>query len=231
MKLLYIIFLFLSSIFLSCSFNSHSNTDQTAGKTDVITYLNQAVDTSFTFDNLKVGESPKNWSTNITGEGPSCRWTIQAENQNKSLVQVSNSTEDYRFNIIINDNLKYKDLEINLRFKGIKGKGDQGGGPVWRYQDENNYYVVRANPLEDNYRLYKVVNGNRKMLKSANLKINSGEWYDIRVIMKGKAIACYLNNQLLIETTDDTFVAAGKIGLWTKSDAVTAFDDIKIKHY
>ncbi len=230
MKTLSIITLFLSSILLS--FNLNSNTEQSKSKpnnTIKITYF--SADTSFTFKDLKEGESPKGWSSSLTGEGPSCRWTIQSENQNKSLVQISNSTEDYRFNIITNDNLKYKDLEIKLRFKGISGKGDQGGGPIWRYQDENNYYVVRANPLEDNYRLYKVVNGNRKMLKSANLKINSSKWYNLRVIMKGNAIECYLNNQLLMQTTDDTFVAAGKIGLWTKSDAVTAFDDIEIRNF
>ena len=148
--------------------------------------------------------------------------------ENNVLAQVSNETDDYHFNIIVNDSLQYKNPEINLRFKGVKGKGDQGGGPIWRYQDENNYYVARANPLENNFRIYKVVNGRRIELKSAHININSNQWYIIKVTMIDNVIKCYFNNKLELEVTDNTFENSGKIGLWTKSDAVTYFDDFEI---
>ena len=203
MKSLLIISVLMASTFLSC----------------------QAQDKKvFSFDHFK----SLDWSSHITGNGVPCKWEIINDAGNNVLAQVSNETDEYRFNIIVNKSLQYKNLEINLRFKGVKGNGDQGGGPVWRYQDENNYYVVRANPLENNFRIYKVVNGRRIELKSANIKINSNQWYNIKVTMVGNVIKCYFNNKLELEVKDNTFKNSGKIGLWTKSDAVTYFDDFKI---
>jgi hypothetical protein len=88
--------------------------------------------------------------------------------------------------------------------------------------------VARANPLENNYRVYKVVNGNRIQMESARVTINTGEWYSLKVTMKGDKIKCYFNGKPELETTDSTFKKAGKVGLWTKSDAVTYFDDFKV---
>ena len=181
----------------------------------------------FSFDNFYLDETSA-WSSHITGDGTPCKWEIINDAEKNVLAQVSNETEDYRFNIIVNDSLQYKNLEINLRFKGVKGNGDQGGGPVWRYQDENNYYVARANPLENNFRVYKVVNGRRIELKSADVKINSNQWYSIKITMDDDIIKCYFNNILELELSDNTFKNSGKIGLWTKSDAVTYFDNFEI---
>ena len=181
----------------------------------------------YSFDNFKLDETSA-WSSHITGNGAPCKWEIINDAGNNVLAQVSKETEDYRFNIIVNDSLQYKNLEINLRFKGVTGNGDQGGGAVWRYQDENNYYIVRANPLENNFRVYKVVNGRRIELQSSNVKINSNQWYDIKITMIDNAIKCYFNNTLELELSDNTFTNSGKIGLWTKSDAVTYFDDFEI---
>ncbi len=181
--------------------------------------------TNFNFDNYQ----PENWEIALTGNGKMCNWKLINDNNNMVLAQISNEKPDYRFNLIINKKLYYKDVEIALKFNGIDGEGDQGGGPVWHYIDNNNYYVARANPLENNFRLYKVINGDRIELKSANIKINSKQWYQIKIIMKGDKIQCYFNNKLELETTDNTFPTAGKIGLWTKSDAVTYFDDLNIK--
>ena len=181
----------------------------------------------YSFDNLYLEEASA-WSSHITGNGAPCKWEIINDAENNVLAQVSNETEDYRFNIIVNDHLQYKDLEINLRFKGVKGNGDQGGGPVWRYQDQNNYYVARANPLENNFRVYKVVKGRRIELKSARININSNQWYSIKITMEEDIIKCYFNHKLELEVSDNTFKNAGKIGLWTKSDAVTYFDDLEI---
>ena len=181
----------------------------------------------FSFENFKLDKSSV-WTSHITGNGAPCKWEIINDAENNVLAQVSNETDDYRFNIIVNDSLQYKNLEIYLRFKGVEGNGDQGGGPVWRYQDENNYYVARANPLENNFRVYKVTNGRRIELKSAHININSNQWYTIKITMDEDMIKCYFNNKLELELTDNTFKNSGKIGLWTKSDAVTYFDDFEI---
>ncbi len=190
--------------------------------------LPAAADTLFTFENYPVGKTPSGWIEALTGRGKPCHWQIVNDHGNHVLAQVSAETPDYRFNLITNNLLRYKDVEISVRFKGVQGRGDQGGGPVWRYRDANNYYVARANPLENNFRLYKVANGNRYMLKSASFRIDSGKWYTLKITMQGNRIRCYFDGKLKLETTDNTFSQAGKAGLWTKSDAVTWFDDMRI---
>jgi len=183
---------------------------------------------SFDFENCIVNSKPENWSIALTGEGKMCEWKIIDDAGNKVLAQVGDEKNDYRFNLIVNDELSFKDVQIKLKYKGITGNNDQGGGPVWRYIDENNYYVARANPLENNYRVYKVVNGKRIQLKSARVDTKTGEWYSLKVIMKGDKIKCYFNGKLELETTDSTFKNAGKVGIWTKSDAVTYFDNFEV---
>lgn len=185
-------------------------------------------DTIFHFENYAVGKTPVGWTAYLTGRGKPCKWEVRNDAGNKVLAQVSQEPEDYRFNLIVNDSLSYKDVTISVKFKGITGHNDQGGGPVWRFQDANNYYVARANPLENNFRLYKVVNGDRHMLKSARLNIETGKWYTLKVMMKGNRITCYFDGKPELETTDETFLQAGKTGLWTKSDAVTYFDEFKL---
>jgi len=185
-------------------------------------------DVSFSFDDNRIGEIPSGWSGFFTGKGKSGKWKVLDDNGNNVLAQTSMENFGYHFDVIVNDELIYKDLEITLKFKGVEGKEDQGGGPVWRYQDVDNYYIARANPLENNYRLYKVVDGNRKMLESIDIDVTTGEWHTVKIIMKGNRMECYYNGELHLSTTDNTFTNAGKIGLWTKADAVTYFDDLQI---
>ena len=185
-------------------------------------------DTLFDFENYTAGNTPPGWTTALTGRGKMCDWRIVNDSGNKVLAQTSSETPDYRFNLITNNSLISKNIEISVRFKAMNGRGDQGGGPVWRYKDEDNYYVARANPLENNYRVYKVVNGNRIQLKSANIKMSTGKWYSLKIVMKGDNIQCYFNDKLSLQVTDGTFPDPGKIGLWTKSDAVTWFDNLKV---
>ncbi len=153
----------------------------------------------FNFEDYEINQTPQGWATHLTGKGKMCKWEILNDNGNKVLAQVSSETPDYRFNIIVNDSLRYKNVQINVKFKGVDGKMDQGGGPVWRYLDANNYYVARANPLENNFRLYKVVNGNRKELKNADITIDSNKWYDLKITMEGNKIQCYFNGKLSLE--------------------------------
>jgi hypothetical protein len=115
-----------------------------------------------------------------------------------------------------------------VSFKAVCGVIDQGGGPVWRYQDADNYYIARANPLESNYRVYKVIDGKRIQLDSADIEVPAGCWHRLRVVHKGDEIRCYLNGKLLLEVTDTALRTEGRVGLWTKADAVTLFDDLQV---
>ena len=134
------------------------------------------------------------------------------------------------FNLCVVNDSSYKDVEMSVAFKALKGKNDQGGGLVWRYQDHDNYYIARMNPLEDNYRVYKVVAGKRiQMATKEGLKIPVGEWHTLQIKMTGQQIECSLDGKKLLEAKDDTFTKAGKIGLWTKSDAQTEFDNLAVK--
>ena len=140
--------------------------------------------------------------------------------------QVSASGQRPQFNLCVCDEVRLRDLSLALSFKAVAGKIDQGGGPIWRYQDPKNYYVARMNPLEDNFRVYKVRDGVRTQLASADAKLPAGEWHRIRISQVGDRIRCYLDDKLLLDVRDGTFLEAGKIGLWTKADAVTYFRDI-----
>ena len=178
----------------------------------------------FDFEDDTVGSIPEGWSHTFTGD-----WKVMDDNGNKVLKQISSNHSGSYFNVIVNDQINATDVDITVRFKGVAGREDQGGGPVWRYQNIDNYYIARANPLENNFRVYKVVNGRRKEMKSADLEIQSGKWYTLRITMQGDKITCYFDGKPELETTDKTFTKSGKTGLWTKADAVTVFDDMKIK--
>jgi hypothetical protein len=128
------------------------------------------------------------------------------------------------------DDLSYRDVELTVGFKAVKGASDQGGGFVWRYQDANNYYVARMNPLEDNYRLYHVVAGKRTQFGGKEgLKVPTGTWHTLKVTMVGDKIECFLDGKKEIEATDTTFAKAGQVGLWTKADAQSHFDDFRVR--
>jgi hypothetical protein len=186
----------------------------------------------FNFDNIPVGEFPNGWSNQKTGKGGLGTWAVildpTAPSQPNVFAQTSEEHPGYHFNVAVAEECLFSDLVIKLRFKAIDGQEDQGGGPVWRYQDADNYYICRANPLEANFRVYKVVDGNRKQLMSSNVEIRSNVWHSLEVKNIGNRIRCWFNDLLYLDVTDDTFTI-GKIGLWTKADAVTWFDDVKVE--
>lgn len=185
-------------------------------------------DMLFNFENDKERQVPVGFSTAVTGNSKSTKWSVVNDNGNKAVAQQAlNSGSCY--NMLVLDKTGYKDFVTTVKIKAISGKEDQGGGLVWRYIDKDNYYIARYNPLENNLRFYRVVNGNRKQLESVESDIKQGEWFTMTIEMKGNRIACSLNEKKLIETTDDTFQSAGLIGFWTKADAVTYFDELTIK--
>lgn len=187
---------------------------------------------TFNFDNDNVGGMPTGFHGARTGQGTEGNWVVMADSTAPSkpnvVAQTSRDRTDYRFPLLIADQGSFKDLEISVKFKAVEGEVDRAGGLVFRLKDANNYYIVRANALEDNYRLYHVINGSRRQFAGANFKVTSGEWHDLKVECVGNKIICYYDGQRKIEATDDSFKDAGKVGLWTKADSLTYFDDLRV---
>jgi hypothetical protein len=187
---------------------------------------------AFKFGKDDLGKVPMGWKAEKTGKGEGSVWKIAADETAPSksgyvLAQTAKSPNAV-FNICVAEDTKYKDVELSVSFKAIAGKNDQGGGFVWRYQDHNNYYICRMNPLEDNYRVYKVVAGKRTQLGGKEgVKVKAGEWHKLKVEVKGNKMEGYLDGKKLWEITDDTYKNPGKVGLWSKSDAQTHFDEFK----
>ncbi|MCB0483921.1 MAG: DUF1080 domain-containing protein, partial [Flavobacteriales bacterium] len=149
------------------------------------------------------------------------------DNHNKLVAQqAENSGNSY--NLLVLDKVAFKNFSASVKIKAISGEEDQGGGLLWRYIDRNNYYVARYNPLENNFRFYRVINSKREELESVDSYIKQGEWFTMNIEMKGNKVTCALNGKTLIESTDDTFNSAGLIGFWTKADAITCFDELMI---
>jgi hypothetical protein len=197
----------------------------------------KAVHLRFKKDDM--GKVPAGWEATQTNKGDnSSIWKVVADDTAPSgsgyvLAQTAESPGKV-FNLCIASDTKVKDIEAIVAFKAIKGKNDQGGGIVWRYQDANNYYVARMNPLEDNYRVYKVVNGVRTQLgkekgTKEGLKVPAGEWHTLKIKNIGNRIECFLDGKKELDVTDDTFQKPGKVGLWTKADAQTCFDQLVIQ--
>jgi len=194
-------------------------------------------DTIFSFDDAINGEIPSGWSQYFTGKGKKTEWKIVDDSGNKVLTQLSENNPNYHFNEIVFDGFKLKNVELTVKIKGVAGKMDQGGGFIWRYMSEGNYYVVRANPLEDNVVLYKVEDGKRTDLPLINKGKTYGvdveslgkDWNILKLIVKDNIFTVFLNDKELFRVDDKTFPEAGKVGLWTKADAVTYFDDLQIK--
>jgi len=186
----------------------------------------------YNFDGDRAGQLPAKFHSAKTGGGTQEKWVVTADPAAPSkpnvVAQTSTDQTDYRFPLLISDEGSFQDLDISVKFKAVSGSIDRAGGLVFRLKDPNNYYIVRANALENNYRLYHVVNGRRSEFAGANLKVTSGEWHELRVEAVGNRITCYYDGNKKIEATDDTFKDAGKVGLWTKADSVTYFDDLKV---
>jgi hypothetical protein len=184
------------------------------------------------FEKAKVGEVPKGWTVAKTGTGEGSAWKVvedkSAPKGEKVLAQVAVSPLAL-FNLCVADDTNFRDLEVSVAFKSVKGEDDQGGGVLWRYVDANNYYVARYNPREDNFRLYKIVAGKRSQLGNKDIKLAAGEWHTLTVRMKDDNIECLLDGKKQLEVKDDAFAKAGKVGLWTKADAHTYFDDFQAK--
>ncbi len=193
------------------------------------------------FETAEVGKPPPGFVTARTGTGAEGVWVIRedgtAPSGGRVLEQASADPTGSRFPTCVYDELVAQDVSVSVRFKASSGEIDRAAGIVWRYRDPANYYVVRANALEDNVVLYKVENGKRNDLKPVGAwplaygkkaEVAEERWNELRVVARGDRFAVHLNGTHLFDVEDRTFAGAGKVGLWTKADSVTRFDDLRI---
>lgn len=176
------------------------------------------------FDNFKVGAPPPGWTATKTGTG-TAKWTIETDSTAPSRPNVLKQSGQATYPVCIKDDTSLKDGFVEVKFKPISGREDQAGGVVWRAKDSNNYYVARANALEDNVTIYDTVNGQRTERKRTNMKVAPNQWHALRVDFQGNHFTVTLDGKTAIEWDDGTFKDAGKVGVWTKADSVTLFDD------
>src|SRR5215210_2458794 len=176
------------------------------------------------FDDAKPGGTPAGWKSAVTGGG-SANWSIEQDSSAPSKPNVLKQSGVGTFPICIYENAKLKDGFIEVKFKPVAGKEDQAGGLIWRVQDANNYYIARANALEDNVTIYHTIGGKRGAFKNAKTKVKPGVWHTLRVEFEGNKFTVSFDGNKVIEATDESFSNAGRVGLWTKADSVTLFDD------
>lgn len=177
-------------------------------------------------------ESPVAFQPTLTGKGGPVAWSViddpSAPAGPKVLAQTSTDKTDYRFPLAVFDQPTLADLDVAVHFKPVAGEVDRAAGIAVRLSDRDNYYVVRANAAEDNVRLYKVVKGDRRQFAGANIKVPTGVWQELRLVVRGSRFEVLYDGKSLYSATDTTFAAAGRVALWTKADSVTYFDDLRI---
>src|SRR5256714_11431097 len=176
------------------------------------------------FDNLKIGEAPPGWTATQTGSG-SAKWRVEKDDSAPSQANVLKQSGEATFPVCFKNDTSLKDGFVEVKFKPVAGKEDQAGGVIWRVQDANNYYVARANALEDNVTIYHTINGKHVAFKNINTKVASGVWHTLRVDFAGNKFTVTFDGNKVIDATDESFANAGKVGVWTKADSVTEFDN------
>ena len=194
------------------------------------------------FDNATVGTVPVGWTVAMTHTGGAPQWEIRKDDAAPSrpnvMAQVSNDATAGRFPLAIWDRASLRDGTVTVKFKAVSGSVDQGAGLVWRYRDPNNYYIVRANALENNVVLYKVQNGERVSLAPKGAVSNAygvkhrvpkQTWTALSVGFHGNLFTVSLDGEKLFDVEDSTFTGVGKTGLWTKADSVIYFDDFRVE--
>lgn len=190
------------------------------------------------FEKDPVGKSPEGFTCDRSGRGKMGNWVVLKEEsagagENNILAQTDMDRKEYRFPVCVFDNFSAENVDLSVRFKPVKGRIDQAAGIVWRYKDVDNYYIVRANALEDNVVLYKFEKGKRTDLPlkgkgrtyGVKCPVPKAEWSKLQVLVRGNHFEIYLNGNKLFEAVDNTHRGTGKVGLWTKADSYTLFDD------
>ena len=185
---------------------------------------NAALARTNNFDDAKVGEAPAGWTATRTGSG-NAKWTIEKDDTAPSKPNVLKQSGEATYPVCLKNDTSLKEGFVEVKFKPISGKEDQAGGVVWRAKDSDNYYIARANALEDNVTIYHTVKGKRTEKQRTEMKVASGKWHTLRVDFSDKHFTVMFDGKKAIEWDDKTFTEAGMVGVWTKADSVTLFDD------
>jgi hypothetical protein len=203
-----------------------------AGCTGPVRHQASDATRTINFDSCPVGQLPSDFSTALTGGGGPISWVVRedlgAPDRKRVLIQESSDDTTYRFPLCIYDKTVARDVAAEVDYKAISGKLDQAGGIVLRY-NPGNYYIARANALEDNVILFKTVNGQRSKIVEVPVKVSAAEWHTLRFEAKGPHLKVSFDGKPVIEKDDTTFSRPGRVGLWTKADSVSAFDNLKIE--
>jgi hypothetical protein len=186
-----------------------------------------------TFDNAQLGRTPPDWTVAMTNHGRPPRWEIvkdlSAATQPYVFAQVSTDPHRDRYPLAIFNDITFRDGEVSVRLKPVSGREVQAGGLVWRYRDENNYYLARANALEKNVQVFKVENGIRTpIMAGVHHEIPTNAWSILKVSARGNRFQVYMDHRRILQGWDNTFMSGGKVGLWTVADSVTYFDDFRV---
>ena len=185
------------------------------------------------FESTQIGAAPEGWTSTLTGSG-NPRWTVESDQSAPSKLSVLKQSGRATYPLLLKNDTNIKDGFIEVKFKAIAGSQDRAAGIVWRAKDANNYYVLRANALEDNVVLYKTVGGVRSELDIIGRKggygvsapVPANTWHTLRVDFKASRFIASFNGKQLFEVEDSTFPDSGKVGLWTKADSITLFDEV-----
>ncbi len=184
------------------------------------------------FENDEVGKLPRFFTPAVSNDLKEGKWAIEevegAPSGKKVLAQRDANDEEHRYALCVYDSEKISDVDVEVRFNPIAGEVDQTGGVVARYIDRNNYYVAAANALEDNVRFYSVVQGKRTQIGGQPVVVDPKKWHKLRLVVSGRHFQVYFNDVMLFEVDDDAHRDPGQVGLWTKADSVTLFDDLVI---
>ena len=188
---------------------------------------------TISFESSRIGAAPEGWTLTLTGKGDP-KWTVESDETAPSKSKVLKQFGRATFPLLLKNESNIKDGFVEVKFKAVAGSQDRAAGIVWRAKDANNYYVVRANALEDNFVLYKTVDGVRTALDIVGRKggygvavpVPANTWHSLRIDFKATRFKASFNGKQLFEVDDSTFSDAGKVGLWTKADSVTVFDQV-----
>jgi hypothetical protein len=176
------------------------------------------------FDKAEAGKPPTGWTATQTGSGQA-RWAVVQDDTAPSKPNVLKQSGEATYPVCLKDDSSLRDGFVEVKFNAISGREDQAAGLVWRAKDANNYYVARANALENNVTIYHTINGRRTEKKRASVKVASNQWHTLRVDFQTNHFTVSFNGQKSLEWDDETFKDTGKVGVWTKADSVTTFDD------
>src|SRR5437868_7650769 len=183
-----------------------------------------AMSATIGFDSDLVGQPPAGWTCGATGRG-SPKWTVEADAGAPSKPNVLRQSGSASFPWCVKTDSAASDGWVEVKFRPLSGREDQAGGLVWRWKDGDNYYVARANALEGNVSLYHTEGGHRLTIKYVDAPVTGNQWHRLRVEFSAKHIKVLLDGKPYIEVEDGHITGAGAVGVWTKADSVTAFDD------